>query len=155
MREGRKDFARSTYALCDALHATFRKQQQDRQQKQAVRAAVEGDTNASLATSALPPPLYTNLEGKYGLQEGDARWRNLRAPDEAGFRGLLSETLVRANDRVDCFDKEGYRIFADGARSDGRRPRRAGLSHGPFSVLSCRPVCGGGRPDCVLRGSGE
>ena len=139
MREGRKDFACSTYALCDALHATFRKQQQDWQQNQAV----------------LPPLLYTNLEGKYGLQEGDARWRNLRAPDEAGFRGLLSETLVRANDRVDCFSEEGYRVYADGARSNGRRPRRVGRSRRPLSGLSCRRVCGGGRPDCVLRGSGE
>ena len=155
MREGRKDFACSTYALCDALHATFRKQQQDWQQKQAVRAAVEGDSDGPFADSVLPPLLYTNLEGKYGLQEGDARWRNLRAPDEAGFRGLLSETLVRANDRVDCFDKEGYRIFADGARSDGRRPRRAGPSRRPLSDLSCRRVCGGRRPDCVFRGGGE
>jgi len=106
MREGRRDFARSTYALCDALHATFRKQQQDRRQKR--------DSDGPPAASVLPPLLYTNLEGKYGLQEGDARWRNLRAPDEAGFRGLLSETLVRANDRVDCFDKEGYRVFANG-----------------------------------------
>jgi len=114
MREGRKDFACSAYALCDALHATFRKQQQDWQQKQAVRAAVEGDFDGPPAASGLPPPLYTNLEGKYGLQEGDVRWRNLRAPDEAGFRGLLSETLVRANDRVDCFSEEGYRVLADG-----------------------------------------
>lgn len=155
MREGRKDFACSTYALCDALHATFRKQQQDWQQKQAVRAAVEGDSDGPFADSVLPPLLYTNLEGKYGLQEGDARWRNLRAPDEAGFRGLLSETLVRANDRVDCFSEEGYRVYADGARSNGRRPRRAGRSRRPLSGLSCRRVCGGGRPDCVLRGSGE
>jgi len=66
MREGRKDYVCSTYALSEALSSEY-----DLQKK-----------------LALPPSLYKNLEGKFGLASDDSQWSSIRTPDEAGFRGL-------------------------------------------------------------------
>ena len=72
MREGRRDYVCSTYALSEALSSEY-----DLQKK-----------------LALPPSLYKNLEGKFGLASDDSQWSSIRTPDEAGFRGLVSEAMV-------------------------------------------------------------
>ena len=72
MREGRRDYVCSTYALSEALSSEYALQKK----------------------LALPPSLYKNLEGKFGLASDDSQWSSIRTPDEAGFRGLVSEAMV-------------------------------------------------------------
>ena len=95
MREGRKDYVCSTYALSEALSSEY-----DLQKK-----------------LALPPSLYKNLEGKFGLASDDSQWSSIRTPDEAGFRGLLSETLV-----VWCTEFGRMPTFQKGAQGRDHNP---------------------------------
>jgi hypothetical protein len=113
LHEGRKCYARSTYALCAALF-----HERERQRRRAEEATLQGAREAGLSEvfvddlqEKLPPPMYKNLEGVYGLVEVEERWRTVTVPDESGFCGLTATAMVTANDRQDCFGERGYLVL--------------------------------------------
>jgi len=88
LRERDPCFAASTYALTDLLTEEARKQQR----------------------SAHPPmrPLYINLRGAHGLEVDDPAWSQLEVPDASGFRGLISNAVVKGESDPRNFSELGF-----------------------------------------------
>jgi len=82
-------FSSCTYALCNAMFRTARKQSQ----------------------RGSAPLLFRHLRGPHSLAESDPNWEHIEEPDATGFRGLTSPSTVRGRCDDDVICAAGYNQY--------------------------------------------
>ena len=86
IRDRDSRYAASAYAVCGALYA-------------ASRADVQ---------KKVPPMMYRHRRGPFSVSEDEPAWDSLDKPDELGFRGVTSSSLVMVDNIPLCFSEQGY-----------------------------------------------
>lgn len=69
---------------------------------------------ALVAPGVCPPRMFINLSGAHGLLASDPYWSTLLLPDDTGFRGLATSTVVRASCDPATFSDLGYVAWSEG-----------------------------------------
>lgn len=95
LRAGDSRLAASTYAVTSALARAL--------ELLSARAS-RGPRGKRLCA----PLLYRNLYGERGLLQDDPAWMSLSTPDQNGFRGLTSSSIVRAFCKPTSLVKGGF-----------------------------------------------